>query len=339
MAGAAFAAGMSANAAAAGPTKAQAEWMKLGYGMFLHFGPNTLARVGWGDGKFPASSFQFPKLDCAQWAGVAAEAGMKYAVLTTKHLDGFCLWPSKHTKYCVKSSPTGDVVKMFVDAFRREGMKIGFYYSLWDKNQPLYENDAAYAEYMRKQVEELLTQYGDVIELWFDGSWDKDHPTKEWPYDPKWENDPKSGLGYGERYEWKALYEHIHKLQPDCLVINNSSSDRPGGVRYMPVDVRTAEHFHFVYKEQLYEPPTDPVYTAKDGTKMFLPVEYCTSLNPGWFWTGKEYSHPSAEAIAGWRKQARAAGGNFLLNIGPNQDGLIPEYHRGFLRDAKMMFR
>src|SRR5437879_5954815 len=86
------------------PTPAQAEWMRLGYGMFIHFGPTTLTKAGWGDGKFPAGDVAFPKLDVRQWANVAADAGMKYAVLTAKHHDGFCLWPSRHTEYCVRNS-------------------------------------------------------------------------------------------------------------------------------------------------------------------------------------------------------------------------------------------
>ena len=335
MAGAAAIAAQGAEPAK--PTRAQAEWMELGYGMFLHFGPNTVAGVGWGDGKFPAADFRVKKLDCAQWAGVAAEAGMKYAVLTTKHHDGFCLWPSRLTKYCTSASPVGDVVRAYVDAFRREGLKVGLYYSLWDRNQSIYDEDAAYAEYMRRQVEELLTGYGPIVELWFDGAWDKDHPTKTWPYDPRWEKDPNPGLGHGERWEWKALYQHIHKLQPDCLVVNNSSSDRPGGLRYPPVDLRTAEHFDFIYKEKLYEPVTDPAVRWPDGTSSYLPLEYCTSLNPSWFWTGKEYSHPSAETIAAWRRRAKASKGNLLLNIGPSHEGNIPEYHRKFLTDARRM--
>jgi alpha-L-fucosidase len=329
-------AGALTAAAKPGPTKAQAEWMKLGYGMFLHFGPNTFAGVNWGDGKFPASGFTPGKLDCAQWAGVAAEAGMKYAVLTTKHLDGFCLWPSKHTEYSVKAARAGDVVGQYAEAFRKAGLRVGFYYSLWDVNQPVYEDDARYAEYMRNQITELLTGYGPVVELWFDGAWDKDHPTKKWPWDAKWEQDPKSGLGHGERYEWKALYEHIHKLQPDCLVVNNSSSDRPGGVRYLPVDLRTAEHFDFVYEDKLYEPVTEPVYEGKT----YLPLEYCTSLNPGWFWKpAVYYTHPSAETIASWHRQARKTSANLLLNVGPNRDGLIPEVNARYLRAAAKLTR
>ena len=211
--------------------------MKLKYGMFLHFGPNTINKVGWGDGKFPPEKFMFDNLDTDQWAQTAVDAGMKYAVLTTKHHDGFCLWPSRYTEYSVKNSKNKkDVVAAFVESFRKRGMKVGFYYSLWDMNFPGYENDKVYAEYMRNQVTELITNYGEITQVWFDGAWDKDFPTRQWQYNPEWEKDPGSGLKHGERWEWESLYNEIHRFQPSCIVQNNSSSDRPGQVRYFPVD-------------------------------------------------------------------------------------------------------
>jgi alpha-L-fucosidase len=318
------------------PTPAQKAWLELGYGMFLHFGPNTFAGKSWGDGRFPASGFAPTHLDPDQWAGMAAEAGMKYAVLTSKHHDGFCLWPTQHSQYCTRSSPGApDVVAAYADAFRRAGLKVGLYYSLWDLNYPQYDDDAAYAAYMRAQMTELLTNYGEIVELWFDGGWDKDHPTRTWEFREEWENEPQSGLSHGERWEWQELYEHIHSLQPDCLVIKNSSSDAPGQVRYHPVDARTSEHFHFVWREQICEPRLDPVFTGVSGQPVYLPLEFCTTITPGWFWNeGQGYSHPPAEAIAGWYRQARQAGANFLLNIGPNREGRLPEYHRPFLRQA-----
>ena len=317
-------------------TEAQANWMKLGYGMFIHFGPNTLTKAGWGDGKFEARDVQFSHLDVRQWAQVAAEAGMKYAVLTAKHHDGFCLWPSKHTEYSVKNATTRvDIVGAYVEEFRKAGLQTGLYYSLWDRNYPEYENDAKYAEYMRLQVAELLSDYGPILELWFDGAWDKDFPSRQWPYDPAWERDPKSGLQHGQRWEWKELYQHIHRLQPQCLVVNNSSSDRPGQVRYPPVDLRTVEHFDFVFQEKLWEPRIDPNFETESGKRIQLPLEYCTSLNPDWFWIeGKCYSHPSVETIAGWHRRARRESANLLLNVGPDKTGVIPAYHAHFLRGA-----
>src|SRR5690348_13450746 len=137
------------------PTPAQAEWVQLRYGMFIHFGPWTWS--GTGDGKFPAEKVDAPNLDPRAWARLAADAGMRYAVLTAKHVDGFCLWPSPHTPYSVAATPMRrDLVGEFVDAFRREGIAVGLYYALLDRHCPFYEDDAAYNEYVRAQVAELL---------------------------------------------------------------------------------------------------------------------------------------------------------------------------------------
>jgi alpha-L-fucosidase len=317
------------------PDKSQSSWLSLRYGMFIHFGPNTLTKAGWGDGKFPAADFRIAKLDIRQWAGVAAEAGMRYAVLTAKHHDGFCLWPSRHTEYCTRNSPQGhDIVGMFVEEFRKVGIQPGIYYSLWDRNCSFYDEDVRYAEFMRNQITELLTDYGPLVELWFDGAWDKDHPTRQWPYDSAWEHDPTSGLRHGERWQWPELYALIKKLQSDCLVANNSGSDRPGEVRYPPVDLRTCEHFDFVFHEKLYQPKLDPLFTF-GGEEVFLPLEYCTSLNPDWFWIeGRCYSHPSVDAIRGWRERARTDKANLLLNAGPDKNGVIPDYHARLLANA-----
>jgi alpha-L-fucosidase len=317
------------------PNKAQAAWLGLGYGLFLHFGPNVMAGSEAGKGTFPAKGFSPSNLDCGQWAEVAKEAGMRYAVLTAKHGDGFCLWPSKYTDYCAKNSPAGDICGRFVEAFSKAGIPTGFYYSLSDRNCKFYQDDKAYAEYVRAQITELLTQYGQVTELFFDGAWEKDHPTGDWPFDPAWEKDPHSGLTDGERWEWKQLYELIHRLQSDCIVLNNSSSDRPGGVKYLPIDGRTAERFDFVFHEVLVEPIIDPIYHAPSEQTVYLPLEFCTTLTPDWFWTKSEYIfHPPVEAIVSWHSRAHAARANLLLNAGPDDRGLIPEYNRLYLRKA-----
>jgi alpha-L-fucosidase len=321
------------------PTKAQQHWMELGYGMFLHFGPNTLVGKGWGDGTFPAAQVNFPRLDCRQWAGIAAEAGMKYAVLTAKHHDGFCLWPSAHTDYCIKNTPQRrDIVGEYIEAFRSAGIETGLYYSLWDCNCPFYEDDTAYAEYMQAQIRELLTGYGDIVELWFDGGWDKVFPTRKWDYNPETDGAVDPELLRGARWRWRELYALIHQLQPHCLVANNSSSALPGVARYQPIDLRTAEHFDFVFREQVCKPDTRTQWTRDDGESVFLPLEFCTSLNPDWFHTGRNhFVHPSAHTIAGWRQTAREHNANLLLNVGPNRDGLIPQYHRDYLIAARQL--
>jgi len=160
---------------AAQPTPEQRAWMELQFGMFIHFGINTYYDVEWSDGTLDPAKFNPTQLDTDQWCRVAKAAGMKYIVLTTKHHDGFCLWPSKHTAYSVKSTPyRGDLVGELVKSARKHGLAVGFYYSLWDRHEKSHDTDEwAYVEFMKKQLHELLTGYGEVVELWFDGFWKK----------------------------------------------------------------------------------------------------------------------------------------------------------------------
>lgn len=305
-------------------------WERLGYGLFLHFGVNTFAGCGWGDGTFPAKQFAPDRLNPCQWAEFAVEGGMKYAVLTAKHHDGFCLWPSAHTGYSVANAGVRtDVVRAFADAFRTAGLKVGLYYSLWDRNCPCYHDDDAYAAYMKAQLTELLTGYGDILELWFDGGWDKDSPNRSW----RWEPGPGDAAPDGRRWHWREIYDHIHALQPECMVIQNSSSNRPGRIRYRPADIRTSEHFNFVMGDRLH-----CVEAVSPDSE--LPLEFCTTLTPDWFYNeNAQFSHPSAECIAGWRAAANRSGGNLLLNLGPDKHGLLPQYHYSFLTEADRIFR
>ena len=228
-----------------------------------------------------------PTSTCDSGRGWRPQSGMRYAVLTAKHVDGFCLWPSKRTAYSVAATPARrDLVAEFVEAFAAEGLKVGLYYALLDRHCPFYEDDARYAEYVRDQVEELLTRYGEVVELWFDGAWDKDHPTRDWPHDPAWE------APTGARWEWTRLYEHIHRMQPRCLVIQNSSSDRPGRAE---LSSRRRAHQRAlrlrVAGAACASRGSIRVFPSANGS-VFLPLEYCTTLTPGWFWqAGACYSH------------------------------------------------
>ncbi len=261
---------------------------------------------------------------------------MRYAVLTTKHHDGFCLWPTRQTEYCVRQSPgRPDVVGQFVESCRKEGITPGLYYSLWDLNCAYYDDDTRYADYMFAQLEELLTEYGPILELWFDGGWDKDHPTRNWPWNPDWRRTQNADVLGGSRWRWREMYHHIHALQPNCLVLNNSSSDRPGVVKSWPADLRSSEHYDFVHDDRLCEPILDPVHVDPMHESHYLPLEYTTSLNPDWFYVpGKSYIHPSAETVRSWRWRANRTQANLLLNVGPDLRGKIPEVHAKILREA-----
>ncbi|HEY9117356.1 MAG TPA: alpha-L-fucosidase, partial [Roseivirga sp.] len=155
------------------PSSAQLAWQELEYYAFVHFNMNTFTDMEWGLGDEPPSSFNPTDLDTRQWARVAKEAGMKGIILTAKHHDGFCLWPSAFTEHSVKNSPwkngEGDVVAELAAACQEFGLKMGIYLSPWDRNHPQY-GQPEYVTYYRQQVKELLTNYGDIFEFWVDGA-------------------------------------------------------------------------------------------------------------------------------------------------------------------------
>ena len=320
------------------PTSSQKQWRHLSYGMFIHFGMKTFAGDARGEASLPADRFAPEHLDCRQWMSVMHDAHMRYAVLTAKHHDGFCLWPTKLTQYSVAgSSGHQDVVGEFIEACKWAGMRPGLYYSLLDRNCPFYDDDVAYAQYVQEQVGELLKAYGPLVELWFDGAWDKDSPRRAWDYDPMADGPVDESAANGARWRWAELYQHIHRLQADCLVMYNSGPHRPGAVCAWPIDVRTGVHFDFVHKGEVCRPPETNVFSVPGQGHVHLPIEFCASLNQDWFWSARSYSHPNARTIAGWYKRAQVFDGNLLLNAGPDRRGLIPDYHREYLRAAKQL--
>ncbi len=165
------------------PTVTQQKWKDLKFGMFIHFGINTFYDKEWSDGKLDPKGFNPSGLDTDQWCKVARDAGMKYIVVITKHCDGFCMWPTKYTDYSISSSPfKGDYLKMVVKSARKYGLRVGLYYSLWDSHEKTHDsNEPAYVEFMKNQLRELLTNYGEIDEIWFDGFWKKQRSGWETP--------------------------------------------------------------------------------------------------------------------------------------------------------------
>ncbi|MFM8732667.1 MAG: alpha-L-fucosidase, partial [Phycisphaerales bacterium] len=156
------------------PTPAQRAWQDIGFTGFIHFGPNTFTDREWGHGDEPASVFDPTALDARQWVRVMKDAGIGGVVITAKHHDGFCNWPTALSRHSVRSSPwkegKGDVLRELSDACRETGMRFGVYLSPWDRNNPAYGTGEAYNQYFRDQLREVLTSYGPVFEVWFDGA-------------------------------------------------------------------------------------------------------------------------------------------------------------------------
>ena len=184
------------------PTEAQVQWQRMEYYMFVHFGPNTFTDSEWGTGKEDPDVFAPTDLDCEQWARIAREAGMKGIIITAKHHDGFCLWPSKYSRHTVAQSAwrngQGDVLRELADACEKYGLRLGVYISPWDRNHPAYGTEA-YNEVFAGCITEVLTEYGDIFELWFDGADDG-------------EGDAPS------RYRWGYFNVTAHTLNPDLSI-------------------------------------------------------------------------------------------------------------------------
>ena len=292
--------------------------IERGYGMFIHFGINTFAELEWSDGSIPASTYNPTHLDCDQWVRVARDAGFRYVLLITKHHDGFCLWDSKYTDYDVASSPVkNDVVKEVSDACKKYGLKFAIYYSLWDRHEPSYKNKDfnKYIDYMSNQLTELLTNYGDIQELWFDGGWDK--KPEEWQL-------PK-------------IYSLIKKYQPQCAVgVNHTIVLEEGKRKFaLPDSMIVDNKYYFQYFPsdfRLWDPKIAHKLDKKQylykGQSYHLPFEHTICLSKAWNWFQKRKNQPvrdldELEELFYWSTDNH---NSLVVNIPPDYTGRIREY-------------
>ena len=285
----------------------QAEFLDWEFGIFFHFGIRSFypGHVDWDGRDMPLSGFCPSALDCSDWVETAKRAGAKYAILTAKHHDGFALWPSAYTESRVKNTPgkegKGDVVAEFVDACRSAGVKVGLYYSpaQWGETAVKFENEKEYDDYFIAQISELLTSYGKIDYLWFDGCGSENH-----------------------EYDKERIVREIRRLQPGILTfctaawnpsvrwIGNedgyASKENPLAVMSAPISERTSREETF-------------------PEEAFLPAECDCRIRDTWFYDNNEDSLKSAEELFGMYEMSVGNGSNFLLNIGPDTRGLLPD--------------
>jgi alpha-L-fucosidase len=193
------------------PTAAQLEWQRDELALFLHFGVNTFTDREWGDGREDPQIFAPTQLDARQWARNARQSGFRAMILTAKHHDGFCLWPTRTTNHSVAASPLrdgkGDVVREFVAACRAEGLRAGLYLSPWDRHEPSYGDSPRYNDLYAAQLTELLTQYGPIAEVWFDGA------------------NGEGPNGKRQVYDWPRVWGLVRKLQPNAVMFSDAGPD------------------------------------------------------------------------------------------------------------------
>lgn len=278
------------------PTARQIAYESMEFFCFIHFTVNTFTGREWGDGTEPESIFNPTELDAKQWAKTAAEGGMKGLILTCKHHDGFCLWPSKYTEHSIKNSPykngKGDIVRETMEACREYGLKFGVYLSPWDRNNEFYGKGKEYDDYYVNQLTELLTEYGDIFVVWLDGACGE------------------GANGKVQKYDWQRYYQVVRKLQPNAEISisgpdirwcgNEAGEVRPSEWSVVAADMKdpalTAELSQQEDNEEFRERPLDETQSdlgsrerlAKEERLAWYPAETDVSIRPGWFYHEEE---------------------------------------------------
>jgi alpha-L-fucosidase len=316
------------------PSENQLAWHQREQYVFIHFGVNTFTGKQWGYGDERPDIFNPTAFDASQWTKVVKDAGMKGIILTCKHHDGFCLWQSAYTEHSVKNSPfrdgKGDVVREVADACRRDGLFFGIYLSPWDRNYAQY-GMPEYLTYYRSQLTELLTNYGDVAEVWFDGANGGDGY-----YGGKREMRKINNRTY---YDWKNTYSIVRQYAPHALIFGDGGPD-----------VRWCGNERGFVGEPNWSPIfADTLYAGQHGINQILnngsetgnawmPAEVDVSIRPGWFYDAQEDNKVrTADNLMKLYMESVGRGANLLLNLPPDKRGLIHEKDAAALLAWKKM--
>lgn len=301
------------------PTKQQMKWQEMEYYAFVHFSTNTFTDQEWGYGEDDPKIFNPSNLDCRQWARVCKEAGMKGIIITAKHHSGFCLWPSKYTEYSIKNSPwkngKGDIVGDLAKACKEYGLKLGIYLSPWDRNSAEYGRPE-YITYFRNQLKELLTNYGEIFEVWFDGA--------------------NGGSGYygGAKetrtidrttyYDWQNTYKLIRDLQPN-IVIWNDNGDR-ADLRWVGTEGGSVGERNWSLLNKTGDVPYEMLHYGLENGDSWVPGEVNTSIRPGWFYHSHEDSRvKTLPQLLNTYYNSFGRNGTLLLNFPIDRRGRIHE--------------
>ena len=316
------------------PTERQLAWHDMEQYAFIHFTTNTFTDLEWGYGDESPGVFNPTDLDAGQWARVIKEAGLKAIILTCKHHDGFCLWPSKYTEHSVKNSPykdgKGDVVKEVREACKKYDLKFGIYLSPWDRNHPKY-GSPEYIEYYRNQLKELFEQHSPIFEMWFDGA--------------------NGGDGYygganetrridkETYYDWPTTLEMVRGMEPQIIFFSDAGPD----IRWC------GNERGFVNETNWYTIDNDTLFAGKpgisdllntgtEGGKDWIPAEVDVSIRPGWFYHKDEDDKvKTPEKLFEIYMTSVGRGANLLLNIPPDKRGLIHENDVRSLKEWRKM--
>jgi alpha-L-fucosidase len=298
------------------PSVPQLEWQRDELAMFVHFGINTFTNREWGTGTEDPALFAPARLDARQWARAARQAGHRAMILTAKHHDGFCLWPTRTTSHSVAKSPwrggDGDLVREFTDACRAEGLRAGLYLSPWDRNSPVYGDSSRYNDLYAEQLTELLTGYGPLAEVWFDGA------------------NGEGPNGRRQVYDWPRVWALVRRLQPDAVMFSDAGPD----VRWCGNERGTAGEPNWSTVDPAAVPfpgATGPgviralQHGDADGA-VWRPAEADTSIRPGWFYHPEEDGRVrSVDNLVDLYFASVGRNAKLLLNVPPAPHGLLHE--------------
>lgn len=299
------------------PTKQQIALQDMEMYAFIHYSLNTYTDQEWGFGNEDPKIFNPKNLDVGQWVRTCKNAGMKGIIFTAKHHCGFCMWPSKYTEYSVKNSPwkdgKGDVVRELADACKKEGLRFAVYLSPWDRNHPEYGR-AEYVTYFRNQLRELLTEYGDIFEVWFDGA----NGGNGW-YGGANETRRIDRKTY---YEWEETYRMIRELQPNCIIWNDGSLR--GDLRWVGTEAGNIGETNWSLLYKTGDVPYAMLHYGVEDGDVWVPGETNTSIRPGWFYHDSENGHvKSLSKLMDTYYKSVGRNSTLLLNFPVDKDGLI----------------
>lgn len=301
------------------PNENQLRWQEMEYYAFIHFSINTYTDMAWGKGDEDPKLFNPTNLDCRQWARICKEAGMKGIIFTAKHHSGFCLWPSQYTDYSVKNVPwrngQADIVKELADACKEYGLKFGVYLSPWDRNHAEY-GKPAYITYFRNQLTELLSNYGEIFEVWYDGA--------------------NGGSGYygganetrkidaKTYYDWPNTYKLVRQLQPN-IVIWNDGGDR-ADLRWVGTEAGYVGETNWSLLNAKGDVPEDMLRHGVENGDSWVPGEVNTSIRPEWFYHEREDKKvKTLPQLMDTYYHSVGRNGTLLLNFPIMPNGLIHE--------------
>ena len=308
------------------PSRAQLEWQRDALALFVHFGVNTFTNRERGDGREDPGVFAPAHLDARQWARAARAGGFRAMILTAKHHDGFCLWPTKTTRHSVARSPfrggQGDVVREFVDACRAEGLKPGLYLSPWDRHDPSYGDSPRYNNLYCDQLTELLTQYGPLQEVWFDGA------------------NGEGPNGRRQQYDWPRVWNLVRKLQPTAVIFSDAGPD----IRWIGNERGVAAETNWSTVDPLVVP-----YPGASGNAVmrmlqngdaagtvWRPGEADVSIRPGWFHhPAEDQRAKTIDTLVELYFTSVGRNSKLLLNVPPMRDGLLHDADVARLRGMR----